>query len=163
MRGRNHRSNSEGKIIMAVKKGQLRNHNEWFDSLAVGKCPNCGSKEKQRMLSVQNDVNMGRVRQEMFHSETSVWGWYNYVSGKKRLIVKFCRNCVTTVRTQNELGVPFSGVRNALMSHAEDCDWCGSITFQGHKLPSFLTSIEDELKSCFAGKGQTIEQNQSGS
>ena len=50
-----------------------RIHNEWFFPVAKTKCTSCDSKG-------------------------SVWGWYEYLNAKKRLVRHFCIKCLPTIK-----------------------------------------------------------------
>jgi hypothetical protein len=67
-----------------------RNHNEWMFPVSLGgrkSCPDCKAK-----------VGPGEL----------IWGWYEYVRAKKRLVRHFCKSC-------------FPEVREKLNSHSGDC------------------------------------------
>lgn len=51
--------------------------NLWFQSLALKRCPNCKAETKG-----------------------TVSGWYEYIRAKRRLVTKFCDNCINEQVTQ---------------------------------------------------------------
>jgi hypothetical protein len=85
-------------------------HNEWFRTVSLNgrkSCPSCRAKlaEGER-----------------------VWSWGEYVIGKWRTVMHFCKECYTT------------DVVPPLQRHLDDCGCAFNfIGYQGEKLPEWLT------------------------
>lgn len=102
---------------LKVRKAKQRQHNEWFNLLSKTSCTGCGAKKIE------------------------VWGWYEYVSAKRRLIQHFCEKCIHVVKYN-------------LKAHADDCGCLFTFQISGYqgkensKVVGLLREIEEELNKC---------------
>lgn len=94
-----------------------REHREWFWPLSHNKCRNCGTRWP-------NETYAGRPVTGTYR-EKKVWGWYEYVRAKKRLVRDVCPKCVDSVETMlkahaDPCGCKFVLVVDTCMSPLED-------------------------------------------
>ena len=104
-----------------MAKPKVREHNEYFRTVSLGKrktCPSCKAK-----------LALGE----------SIWSWGEYVRAKWRTVDYFCKECFN------------SAVRSRLLNHAKDCGCkVNLVGYGGTKLPPWLTLVEPPRCICGA-------------